>query len=87
MENTRVHIPEDLRMNDDAFFRFCQDNPNLSFERRKNGDIIVIGLTNSETGSKNAELLLGFGLWNRQAQFGKVFDSSTGFTLSDSSVM
>ncbi len=87
MEAIRVHLPEDLRMNDDEFFRFCQDNPDLNFERRKNGDIIVMGLTNSETGNKNSELNADFVIWNRQARFGKVFDSSTGFTLPDSSVM
>jgi Uma2 family endonuclease len=87
MEAIRVHMPEDLRMSDDEFFHFCQENPNLNFERRKNGDIIVMGLTNSETGSKNAELLIDFGIWNRLVRFGKVFDSSTGFTLPDTSVM
>ncbi|MCY7357752.1 MAG: hypothetical protein LH609_09815 [Rudanella sp.] len=40
-ETIRVHLPEDLRMNDDEFFRFCQDNPDL---KCKNGDIIVMGL-------------------------------------------
>lgn len=32
-ETVRMHIPEDLRMDDDEFFRFCQDNPDLKFER------------------------------------------------------
>jgi Uma2 family endonuclease len=88
MEAIRVlHMPEDLRMDDDEFFRFCQDNPDLKFERRKNGDIIVMGLTNSQTGNTNFEIGMDFGIWNRQVRFGKIFDSSTGFTLPDSSVL
>lgn len=74
-------------MNDDEFFRFCQDNPDLKFERRRNGDIIVMGQTGSETGANNSEINADFVIWNRQSQFGKVFDSSTGFRLPDSSIM
>lgn len=87
MEAVRVHFPEDLRMNDDEFFRFCQDNPNLRFERRKNGDIIFMSLTGGETGNRNFELSIDFGLWNRQSKWGYFFDSSTAFRLSDTSVM
>ena len=87
MESIRVHLPEDLRMNDDEFFRFCQDNPDLKFERRKNGDVIFMGLTGSETSSDNSELNADFVIWNRQNRFGKVFDSSGGFTLPDGSIM
>lgn len=74
-------------MNDDEFFRFCQDNPDLKFERRKNGDIVLMGLTGSETSSDNSELNADFVIWNRNNKFGKVFDSSGGFTLPDESIM
>ncbi len=74
-------------MNDDEFFRFCQDNPDLKFERRKNGDIIVMGQTGSETGANNSEINADFVFWNRKVKFGKVFDSSAGFRLPDTSVM
>lgn len=87
MEAVRVHFPEDLRMNDDEFFRFCQDNPNLRFGRRKNGDIILMSLTGGETGNRNFELYLDFGNWNRQSKWGYFFDSSTAFRLPDTSVM
>ena len=87
MESIRVHLPEDLRMNDDEFVRFCQDNPDLKFERRKNGDIIFMANTGGETGSNNFELSVDFGVWNRQARFGKFFDSSTAFRLPDTSIM
>lgn len=87
METVRVHFPEDLRMNDDEFFRFCQDNPDLRFERRKNGDIILMSLTGGETGNRNMEIGADFVFWNRQSKWGYFFDSSTAFRLSDTAVM
>ncbi|GAB3785958.1 Uma2 family endonuclease [Spirosoma horti] len=74
-------------MNDDEFTRFCQDNPDLKFERRKNGDIVLMANTGGETGNTNFELSVTFGIWNRQTQFGKFFDSSTAFRLPDTSIM
>jgi Uma2 family endonuclease len=37
--------------------------------------------TGGETGSRNANLTLRFGIWNEQTQLGVIFDSSTGFHL------
>ncbi len=42
--------------------------------------------TGTLTGEKNGDLFLEIGLWNRQYKLGKVFDSSTGFKLSNGSV-
>ncbi len=86
MEKVVLHYAEDLRLNDEEFFRFCQDNPELKFERTKNGDIIFMALTGGETGRLNTSLNFEIELWNRQARSGVVFDSSTGFRLPDSSV-
>ena len=74
-------------MNDDEFTRFCQDNPDLKFERRKNGDIVFMANTGGETGNDNFELAARFAVWNWQARFGKFFDSSTAFRLPDTSIM
>lgn len=86
MEKMQLRMAENLRMNDEEFFRFCQDNPQLKFERTKNGDIIFMALTGGETGRHNTSLNFEIELWNRQAKFGVVFDSSTGFRLPDTSV-
>lgn len=74
-------------MNDDEFVRFCQDNPDLKFERRKNGDIVLMANTGGETGNTNFELAARFAVWNWQSRFGKFFDSSTAFRLADTSIM
>lgn len=87
METVRMHFAEDIRLTDEEFFRFCQDNPSLRFERRKNGDIVLMSLTGGETGNRNFELNIDFGLWNRQSKWGYFFDSSTAFRLSDTSVL
>lgn len=87
MESIRVHLPEDLWMNDDEFIRFCQDNPDLKFERRKNGDIVFMANTGGESGNSNFEISADFAIWNRQTRFGKFFDSSTAFRLPDTSIM
>lgn len=74
-------------MNDDEFTRFCQDNPDLKFERRKNGDIVFVANTGGEIGNYNLEIGTDFGIWNRQARWGLFFDSSTAFRLPDTSIM
>ncbi|MEM7594330.1 MAG: Uma2 family endonuclease, partial [Cyanobacteria bacterium P01_A01_bin.83] len=40
----------------------------------------------SESGKRNGDLLIQVGIWNRQNKLGIVFDSSTGFKLSNSAI-
>ena len=86
METTILHFSEELRFTDDEFYEFCQQNNDLKFERTHNGDIIVLANTGGKTGSRNAEPIGEFVIWNRQARFGMVSDSSTAFRLPDTSV-
>ncbi len=81
MERFELHFPETLQFDDDAFFAFCQANPELKLERTKDGEIIVMALTGGKTGIKNSEIIAELTLWNRQSRPGYVFDSSTGFRL------
>lgn len=87
MEAIRVHLPEDLRMNDDEFVRFCQENPNQKIARRKNGDIEFIPFSGGEMGALNAELAAEFGLWNRTLRQFIFFSSSTAHRLPDTSIL
>lgn len=70
-------------MTDDEFYHFCQDNPDFKFERDTNGNIISMALTGGDTGRRNSDLLIELGIWNRNSRAGIVFDSSTGFKLSN----
>ncbi len=70
-------------MTDEQFYQFCMFNPDLRIERTADNIIEFMPPTNSETGNRNAELLVDVGIWNRKTRSGKIFDSSTGFKLSN----
>ena len=63
-----------------------RDNPDARFETNAQGQLIFMSPTGGETGDRNGELFFQVKLWNRQNKLGKVFDSSTGFKLSNDAV-
>ncbi len=65
----------------EQFFEFCQLNRGLQIERTRSGDIVIMAPTGGATGNRNASLNAQLYLWARQDGTGRVFDSSTGFTL------
>ena len=73
-------------LTDEMFFDLCQANSQLFMERDKDGNIIVMAPTGSDTGNYNFEFGFELGIWNRKTKAGYVFDSSAGFTLPDGSV-
>ncbi|NEP32989.1 MAG: Uma2 family endonuclease [Moorea sp. SIO1G6] len=68
-------------MSDEEFFAFCQLNRELRIEREQDGRLIIMTPTGGETGSRNFDLIVQFGIWVCQDGTGKGFDSSTGFIL------
>ncbi|GAB4371167.1 MAG: Uma2 family endonuclease [Elainellaceae cyanobacterium] len=81
MDVLTVHLPSSAPLTDDQFYDLCRANPDLRIERNANGELVFMSPTGGETGNRNAELVVDFGLWNRQAKLGKIFDSSTCFKL------
>ncbi len=75
------------RLTDDEFFHFCQQNPGLRVERNRNGEIIIMSPTGMRSGERSGEVFGQLYMWKRRYQTGHVFDSSTGFTLPDGSVL
>jgi Uma2 family endonuclease len=74
-------------MSEDEFFRFCRMNDMLDFERDSNGNIIFMSPTGSSTGSFNSDILIEIGVWLHSHKVsGKLFDSSSGFTLPNGAV-
>ncbi len=63
-----------------------RDNPDARLETDCKGNLISMPPTGSETGDRNLELAFQVKLWNKQSKSGKVFDSSTGFKLSNDAV-
>ena len=74
---------QSVQLTDEQFFQLCQDNRELKFERNANGDLVIMPPTGGETGNRNAGITAQLWVWNEEQQLGKVFDSSTGFKLSN----
>jgi Uma2 family endonuclease len=70
-----------IDMSDEQFFELCQLNRDLRLERTRQGDLVIMPPTGSETGRMNFELTGLLGHWVRADGTGVGFDSSTGFTL------
>jgi Uma2 family endonuclease len=70
-------------ISDRALEQLCHENPELKFETDTKGKLIVMSPTGSLTGGRNSDLNYQLQAWNRQNKLGKVFDSSTGFKLSN----
>lgn len=69
------------QITDDQFYQLCRQNPDVKFERNAKGEITVMSPRGGETGNYNSEINADFVIWNRQAQLGVFFDSSTCFKL------
>lgn len=74
-------------MSEDEFFRFCQMNDTLSFERDSEGNIILMSPAGSLSDRFNSKILIAFGSWLEQHNVsGSVFGPSAGFTLPNGAV-
>jgi len=85
MNEAAITLPSPLKLHmeltDEQFFRLCQHNRDLQFERTANGEILIMPPTGGETGNRNIELAFQVQAWSRQNNLGIAFDSSTGFKL------
>lgn len=77
-----LRMPPELQMTDDQFFEFCQLNRDLSIERNKTGELLIMSPTGSETGNREGNIFGQLWMWSEQDGTGLAFSSSTGFTLS-----
>ncbi len=74
-------------MTENEFFNFCQQNEILRIERDEKGQIFIMAPTGSGTGNINLRIAAEIFFWNKIQKSGVAFDSSTGFTLPDNSVL
>ena len=65
----------------EQFYQLCIRNPELQLERNPQGELIIMSPVGGESGNKEANLIVDIGNWNRQTKLGKVFSSSTIFSL------
>lgn len=70
-----------IDLTDEQYYQLCRNNPDIKFERDREGRLIIVPPTGGNTGRRNADLTTDLSLWNREAKLGIVFDSSTQFRL------
>ena len=70
-----------LKFTDGEFWEFCRQNDAMRIEMTKEGDVIIMPPTGSETGDRNAEITMQLRIWAKKNKQGKSYDSSTGFKL------
>jgi len=70
-----------VELSDDQFYELCQNHQKLKFERTAQGELVIVAPVGGEGGSREADLIGDLVFWNRRAQLGKVFSSSTCFKL------
>jgi Uma2 family endonuclease len=68
-----------LTVTPEQFDLLCIDNPDLRLELTPSRELIVMAPAGGESGEKNGDLFLDVGIWNRQTNLGRSFDSSTGY--------
>ncbi|NJM67273.1 MAG: Uma2 family endonuclease [Acaryochloris sp. RU_4_1] len=64
------------------FDQLCIDNPDLRLELTKDGELIVMAPAGGESSEKNFDLAMEVGIWNRQSDLGRAFDSSCGYDFT-----
>jgi Uma2 family endonuclease len=81
-----LHFPPKLRFSDEELVAFCLANPDLNLERDEKGEIHLMSPAHGLTSANNSEIIGEVIIWNRKTKAGKVFDSSGGFFLADTSM-
>ena len=87
LEPVPLLLPWDLRLTPEQFERVCQANPEAVLELSADGALIAMTPTAGETGSRNGEIAYQLRAFCRRQRDWRMFDSSTGFRLADSSVL
>lgn len=82
-----IHTEGTILAEPKVFYEVALKNPDFQWERDNKGNIIFMTPTYSGTGKFNEEMLLQLGIWNKKQKNGIVFDSSTGFSLPDGSIV
>lgn len=72
---------KNVGLSDEQFFHLCQINECWKIKQTAKDELILLPGSNLITGNREAELNGNLVIWNRQTQLGKVFSSSTIFTL------
>lgn len=72
---------QQVHLTDEQFYQLCIHNPALKIERSSAGVLIVRSPVGGDSGKREMSLGGELYLWNKQANLGEVFSSSTLFEL------
>jgi len=76
-----IAIPKGFKVTPQQFEQLAYAEQIARIELTKDGELIVMSPTGGEAGSKNFNLYLDLGIWNRSTKLGIAMDSSTVFIL------
>jgi Uma2 family endonuclease len=86
MTAVTLNLDSITKLTHEQFRDLCQENRDVRLELTSNGELIVMPPTGWESGNRNANITADLIFWNRQANLGKAFDSSTGFILPSGAI-
>jgi len=72
---------ETIGLSNEQFYQLCQINENWRLEETAKGELLIMPPVGAISGNRESDLNGFLWLWNRQTKLGKVFSSSTIFTL------
>ncbi|NER47930.1 MAG: Uma2 family endonuclease [Symploca sp. SIO1A3] len=72
---------ETIGLSNEQFYQLCQINENWRLEETAKGKLLIMPPVGGISGNRESDLNGFLWLWNRQTKLGKVFSSSTIFTL------
>lgn len=78
-----LRFPPALVMDEEQFFEFAVQNPDLRIEQNSKGDIELMAPTGMDTGDWNAEINMQLRVWAKKNGTGTTYDSSTLFRLDN----
>lgn len=81
MSSVVLNLEPITHLSREQFYVLCQANPDLQLERTAQGDLVIVSPVGGTGGNREASLITDLEIWNRQNRLGKVFSSSTIFSL------
>ncbi len=74
-------------LSDEQFEQLCLCNDSFTFERTRDGGIILQAPVGGSTSDANSEITYQLRAWWKTHRQGRIFDSSAGFFLADSAML
>ena len=82
----RVQLRFEEKLSEQEFAEFCAAHRDLLVEREPDGQLLIMSPIHYLSGGQEADIITDLNIYAREAKNGKVYSSSTGFTLPDGSV-